>query len=1067
MVSSLKLAKAMRLLGVNAEAVDAEALADAIWLARVLPSSAPHAEPAATSAETATPVVRAGAATADARAQRGREVPRLQRSSATPERIGLHAPQAVPGGQDGMSARSVMVRGASALPQARQLERALRPFMRRHTSRRVKELDPELTADASAERQNVTPVFRYASERRFDVALLVDDNDGMRVWDDTVQELRRMLARHGAFRQVRLWTHTVRSGSLVLSSPHGLRSHARVVADPEGRRLCLFLTTGTSPEWQRAPLIEFIDKLGAHAPTAIIQMLPKHLWAYTALGDVSSEVRSSTAGEPGKRLQRRHPIWGTVEAGKDAKAVPVLNLDSADVGAWARFVMTNRRRAHRAIELAVNPSTGNGGPALAPSPQQRLSTFRSIASAQAYGLLRLLAEAPVSLPVMWLMLQAIGAEQSPAPLAEVMLSGLIMRTTAAGAAAKSEDVWYEFLPGVREALMQSMSSAEADAAATALEPVRNRIRALVEAAGGPPGRDFRALVLDPAGTERLPPFAKSFIDVSRKIYALRDRWLMDGVAEERSAAAPDVELEVLRHFSYGRQLGYLNDAVLFIARKLSGNRGVALETLKELNRSIGRIKRELGNTSDAKIEEQITRQFGYAHQLAVVIDALVEATEASTVKVARNVSSRLLRLSMKDPLPVLFNVLYREVSVLALHAKLADAGEVVRLTHMMRSILDIRGEYAARYGTPKPKAASRKFLSAIQVRFAVTQNQTLDHGEYVRGVLLVLISATQRNWLVATSTSIFLLGDDGVSGDHVLVLTQLPLHAALPMRAIHDSEGATFNFPIEGREKWAYSPELFESPEDLEFGMARLVFSATGESSHLMGRRHSVLRCGELISTPAINPAHTSLNKATGGCFVRLSGGGTALLTARHLFGELEHIASSAPVLMEWEGYGPHPGGRLLRSVPLKPSPKGAALDHPEVIFNEVDAALVDIDSHFFPMQVFAPQWPVPGPLGTATARLGDRVFKIGPATGLTYGTVTAVRQRVGPIMYINGQELWYKNLFLIEAEGGQFLGDGESGSIVIREDGMVLGLAFASRGSLVYACSIRRVLQRLKCTLL
>ncbi len=145
----------------------------------------------------------------------------------------------------GLPATLVTVPAGEALPHRLLLERALKPFLRRYPSRRLTVLDELATAEVSAERQNATPVYSPAPERWFDIAMLVEDSDAMSVWAETIRELHGLFERHGAFRQVRMWMYTVRGGEFMLSTAAGQPALPHVVADPEGRRLCLFLTDGT------------------------------------------------------------------------------------------------------------------------------------------------------------------------------------------------------------------------------------------------------------------------------------------------------------------------------------------------------------------------------------------------------------------------------------------------------------------------------------------------------------------------------------------------------------------------------------------------------------------------------------------------------------------------------------------------------------------------------------------------------------------------------------------------------------------------------------------------------
>ena len=54
----------------------------------------------------------------------------------------------------------------------------------------------------------------------------------------------------------------------------------------------------------------------------------------------------------------------------------------------------------------------------------------------------------------------------------------------------------------------------------------------------------------------------------------------------------------------------------------------------------------------------------------------------------------------------------------------------------------------------------------------------------------------------------------------------------------------------------------------------------------------------------------------------------------------------------------------------------------------------------------------------------------------------------------------------IIEGVNGSFSQSGDSGSVVVNENGAVVGLLYAGNSTQIYACPIDEVLQSLNCTL-
>jgi hypothetical protein len=533
---SLRLARALALLTVGSQDADGPALAEALWLAHLLPATVP-VPPSGKVAAPTPPTPTAGTAPTDAQPEIAPPAaPPV--AAAAPDRVALFTPQIDAAGAGSLRGSRVRVPAADALPQAARIERALRPFMRRYPSRVLRELDPAATAQASAERQQVTPVFRPQRERWFDVALVLDDSESMGVWSATARELKALLARHGAFRQVRLWRLHAVGGRIVLHSEAGLDTGARTLAGEEGRTLVLLLTHGTGAGWRDDLVGAWLRDLARRATVALVQMLPRHAWPYTALGDATERVLSRERAAPNRRLRLRDPIAGGWTEMLGGEAVPVLPLDAAAIAYWAQFVMTPRRLDHPAMWI------GSGRPddlpaaaadAAAVDARQRVERFRAIASPDAFALLRLLATAPVTLPVMRLLQRAASRAPSAASLAEVLLSGLLRRVVTG---ASEEEHVYDFDPEVRDWLAGSQSGAERRAVDAALDPTRERLREFVERQSGRRVKDFGALVLDPQGDELLPAEARAFVEVSRRMYERQGVLPVDGRERRAPGATP-------------------------------------------------------------------------------------------------------------------------------------------------------------------------------------------------------------------------------------------------------------------------------------------------------------------------------------------------------------------------------------------------------------------------------------------------------------------------------------------------------------------------------------------------
>lgn len=204
------------------------------------------------------------------------------------------------------------------------------------------------------------------------------------------------------------------------------------------------------------------------------------------------------------------------------------------------------------------------------------------------------------------------------------------------------------------------------------------------------------------------------------------------------------------------------------------------------------------------------------------------------------------------------------------------------------------------------------------------------------------------------------------------------------------------------------------------------------------------------------------------GCFVKRTSGSTAILSNNHVVaGENRGVAGDR-ILQSGNSTFDNKQlvAKLTDFVKLQISPNGATIIAGNVSFNDVDAGIAELETGLKFSKYYLPSRSLTSPTGAATPSVGDKVFKVGRTTGLTYGEIVDTATVVGPIGYTPGP-CWFRNSMTIEGDNGTMFSDhGDSGSAIVRADGKVLGILYAGNGVQTYACPIDTVLSELKCTL-
>ncbi|MEV3922950.1 SAV_2336 N-terminal domain-related protein [Actinomadura coerulea] len=373
-------------------------------------------------------------------------------------------------------ASEVLVPTAPMLADPLGVQRALRPLKRRVPSRHRVELDEDATAARVADTRLWTPVLVPSPERWLGLSLVVDTGPTMRLWRPLARELAETLVRQGAFQDVHLGY--LDGDGRIASTPEAPPQDPGTLLDASGRRAVLVLSDCSGPHWWNGRAGQAVRRWAQAGPTAIVQPLAERLWRRTAAPASPGLAVLPRPGAPNTDL-RFAPHDGAAGPGVP---VPVLEIAPRWFGAWARLVSGS---GPQPAAVAVLPARPAGAAPVRRERElpiaERVRRFLATASPAAAELAAHVAVSVPSLPVMRLIQHRILGGSGPGQLAEVLLSGLLR--PAGG-------VRYEFVPGAREALLDTLPRPEALHTRHVLEAVS----AEIERRAGTSAETFRALL---------------------------------------------------------------------------------------------------------------------------------------------------------------------------------------------------------------------------------------------------------------------------------------------------------------------------------------------------------------------------------------------------------------------------------------------------------------------------------------------------------------------------------------------------------------------------------------------
>jgi len=396
----------------------------------------------------------------------------------------------------GLRASALRAPEMPALGGRLALAKALRPLRRSAPSPSRLLLDEEATANRIANEGIWVPALTPAPVRWLELALIVDGYESMAIWRKLVADLRGLLENLGAFQDLRVWLldHGQRgaAGLELRRWPNGPSARSpRELIHPAGRRVIAVLTDCLGPRWQDGSARQLLATWASRGPVAILQPLPQRLWEFSHERPVSVRLCATSAALPNARLKCRPTASDPMSEPARAVPVPVFEIGPAWLASWSRLLVAAGESNVDAMAIMVDGNTPPQARELPVrkqdlTPRQRVRRFRAVASPDAIRLAEYLSAAPISLPVIRLVQgvmldRAAGSSQ----LAEVFLGGLLQRKTA-DIGVDPDEVLYDFLPGVRELLLERLRQRDA---LCVLRAVSDFVQAHFGQA-----RDFRALL---------------------------------------------------------------------------------------------------------------------------------------------------------------------------------------------------------------------------------------------------------------------------------------------------------------------------------------------------------------------------------------------------------------------------------------------------------------------------------------------------------------------------------------------------------------------------------------------
>ncbi|MBF0465684.1 MAG: TIR domain-containing protein [Nitrospirae bacterium] len=341
-----------------------------------------------------------------------------------------------------------------------EISRALRPLKKTFPSNHRFIIDENETANFIAESGIYVPVLRPEQIRWFDVAIVVDESFSMSVWQDTINDFKLLLQRHGAFRNVKIFGFTydkakdksIRfyAGTGILASRKKL--NPKELINPSGRSLLIVISDCVSLAWYDGKVSHMMFEWGKTSIVTLLQVLPHWYWRHTAID--MGKPRQLRAIKPGLTKSKIN--------GKDASVseIPIVTFDAVSLRLWAQLITNNTTEWTPGVVFLHKDSKREFKPVrdekelsafrfLPDNPEKKLKAFVATASEKAQRLARYLAATPLNPSTMKFIQQEMLTDSNPAYLAEILISGIVEMSDY----TDTNDIQLDFTGNIRDRLI--------------------------------------------------------------------------------------------------------------------------------------------------------------------------------------------------------------------------------------------------------------------------------------------------------------------------------------------------------------------------------------------------------------------------------------------------------------------------------------------------------------------------------------------------------------------------------------------------------------------------------------
>ena len=448
----------------------------------------------------------------------------------------------------------LQVPDAPAIPNKQELGIALKSLRRKFPSSTEQELNEAKTIDFFVAQKIWMPIKEPILTRRWlDLVLVIEVNNSLVIWKQTIKELRKFLQSLGIFRHIETWGLKFNLSQLlpqellfklivrvspefiqflILSSQNqkGEKIEIFHYDDPQmrpyspefigatsGKTLILLVSDLVSSVWSRPETYTLLQEWGRKGMVNLLQLLPERLWLRTTLGQQKSLKLNASVRLTSNQNLTIIPSSKKQEISQDGEfKLPVLCLDPNILEEWSNLLMGVGN--NQSVGYGIKPDNHRYSNFVQEeiTATERVERFQQIASPNALRLAEHLSAVLVTLPVIRVIQYTMIPKFNQGHVAEVLMGGLFKPLSEKITPnINPDEIEFEFFDGVRDELLSGLTVDE-------ITDVIEEVSSYLAEKMGISLKEFEALLIDSSKPEnklakQVYPLAKVQAEVLEKL----------------------------------------------------------------------------------------------------------------------------------------------------------------------------------------------------------------------------------------------------------------------------------------------------------------------------------------------------------------------------------------------------------------------------------------------------------------------------------------------------------------------------------------------------------------------